>query len=92
VLTAAALTWLGWNAYGSYQAAKNRIPRDFRIEELRCTIMHFDEVLTMPARMAAATGDLQWEGRYRKYELQLDAAIKEAMRLPPRHTAARPPR
>jgi hypothetical protein len=52
-----------------------------RIEELRGVIRHLDEVLTMSARMAAATGDLKWEERYRHFEPQLDAAIKETLRL-----------
>jgi DNA repair exonuclease SbcCD ATPase subunit len=45
------------------------------------TIVHLDEVLTMSARMAAATGDLAWESRYRMFEPKLDAAIQEARRL-----------
>ena len=35
----------------------------------------------MSARMAAVTGDLAWERRYRQFEPQLDAAIKEATAL-----------
>jgi len=52
-----------------------------RLHGLRGTIIHLDEVLTMSARMAAATGDARWEQRYRQYEPQLDAAIKEAIKL-----------
>jgi CHASE3 domain sensor protein len=37
----------------------------------------------MSARMTAATGDLQWERRYRVFEPKLDAAIQEAMGLWP---------
>ena len=54
-----------------------------RLEELRGIIIHLDEVLTMSSRMAAATGDLSWEKRYRQFEPQLDAAIKEAIQLAP---------
>ncbi len=54
-----------------------------RLEELRGTAVRLDEVLTMSARMAALTGDLQWERRYRRFEPQLDDTIKEAMRLVP---------
>ncbi|MEE9441776.1 MAG: ATP-binding protein [candidate division Zixibacteria bacterium] len=52
-----------------------------RIENLRGIIIHLDEVLTMSAKMAAATNDLKWEKRYRKYEIELDAAIKEAIAI-----------
>jgi C4-dicarboxylate-specific signal transduction histidine kinase len=56
---------------------------DLRLQKLRGTILQFDEVLTMSARMAAATSDSSWEERYRKFEPALDAAIKEAIDLAP---------
>lgn len=55
--------------------------RDLRLQELSGRIIHLDEVLTMSARMAATTGDLQWEQRYRQFEAQLDASIKETLKL-----------
>ena len=54
---------------------------EFRIQKLAGDILHLDEVLTMSARMAAATGDIGWEERYRRYEPKLDEAIREAMDL-----------
>ncbi|MBN1102696.1 MAG: response regulator, partial [Deltaproteobacteria bacterium] len=54
-----------------------------KIQELRGTIIYLDEALTMSARMAAATGDPQWEMRYRQLEPELDSAIKNAMALAP---------
>ena len=54
---------------------------DFRIQEIAGGILYLDEVLTMSARMSAATGDPKWEERYRLYEPELDADIQEAMRL-----------
>ncbi len=48
--------------------------------QLRGTIIHPDEVLTMSARMAAATGNLWWEERYRGFEPRLDAAIEYEIR------------
>ncbi|MFZ0485340.1 MAG: hypothetical protein WAL93_18280, partial [Desulfobacterales bacterium] len=62
----------------SYEKDKTTKERNFKIEELRGIIIHLDEVLTMSARMAAATGDLRWEERYRSFEPKLDAAIKKA--------------
>ena len=52
-----------------------------RLKELIGTIVHLDEVLTMSARMAAATGDPTWEARYRQFEPELDTAIQEARGL-----------
>ncbi len=51
--------------------------------ELSGEIIHLDEVLTMSARMSAETLDSRWEDRYRQYEPQLDAAIKESSQLDP---------
>lgn len=78
-----AFAWFTWNIYQSYRVAEMVKERYLRIEELRGMIVHLDEVLTMSARMAAATGDPQWEERYRQFEPPLDAAIKEAIALAP---------
>ena len=75
-LTAAALLWLGWHSYDSYRIIKSMMGEDLRIEELRGRIIHLDEVLTMSARMAASTGDLSWENRYRVYEPELAKALQ----------------
>ncbi len=83
VLTCLVLVWLGWHTYAIYNSSHVRQQRHFRIQQLQGTIMHLDEVLTMSARMAAATGDASWEQRYRKYEPMLDGAIKEVIRLAP---------
>ena len=83
VLTAVALGGLGWMSYDNYRDTRTTEVLNSRIQELRGTICHMDEVLTMSARLAAATGDLQWEDRYRRFEPALDAAIKEAFRLAP---------
>ena len=53
------------------------------IVRLQGQITHYDEVLTMSARMAAATGDEQWEQRYKKFEPLLDSAIKNLIILQP---------
>jgi hypothetical protein len=52
-----------------------------KLQELNGTILHFDEVLTMSARMGALTGDKSWENRYMHYEPQLRNAITETQKL-----------
>lgn len=52
-----------------------------RISALRAAIVHLDGILTTSARMAAATGDLSWEARYRESEAKLDAAMTEAVSM-----------
>jgi signal transduction histidine kinase/CheY-like chemotaxis protein len=82
-VTGVLLLWLSWNALDTNRLLREIQTRHMRLQELRGTIVHLDEVLTMSARMAAATGDPRWEQRYRQFEDPLDTAIKEALRLAP---------
>ncbi len=82
-LTVAVLAWLGWSVYDSNRLGILAEERSGRIAALRGRIVHLDEVLTMSIRMAASTGNPQWEERYRTFEPHLDAAIKEAMAIAP---------
>jgi hypothetical protein len=60
-----------------------------RFEELRATILLLDEVLTMSAQMASATGEPRWERRYHEFEPKLDAAITEWLRFAPGRDVSR---
>ncbi len=80
-VTVAALSWVGWSMHGEAQSTALREHRANELHKLGSTILLLDEVLTMSARMAAATGDLQWEARYRKAEVQLDEALRNAIGL-----------
>ena len=83
VVTAVALIWLAWSTAAAVTGVQRTRARDLRIAELRGTIVHLDEVLTMSARMAAATGDLRWEERYRVFDPLLARAIADAQTLTP---------
>nr|MDQ2971337.1 ATP-binding protein [Acidobacteriota bacterium] len=87
-VTALALGGLAWNAVTSTERIEETKLRDLRIESLRGRIVYLDEVLTMSARLAAATGDSQWEARYRRFDPELDRAIEEAVALAPEAGAA----
>ncbi len=80
-ITALALVGLAWNANQNARAFEEVENNYLRVEKLRGTIVHVDEVLTMSVRMAAATGGLEWETRYHKYEPQLDEAIRDVRTL-----------
>jgi diguanylate cyclase (GGDEF)-like protein/PAS domain S-box-containing protein len=82
-LAALILGWLSWDAYHEYRYAATQLATIGRMEMVRAKIVHLDEVLTMSARMAAASGNLDWETRYLRFEPQLDQAIQEALRLEP---------
>ncbi|MCD6394988.1 MAG: hypothetical protein J7M40_15975 [Planctomycetes bacterium] len=83
VLTIVLLIGLGWQVRQSYLDHKFTEEKAFPVGQLRGEIIHLDEVLTMSANMAAATGDPQWENRYRRFEPQLGVAIKSLQKLMP---------
>jgi two-component system, sensor histidine kinase and response regulator len=80
VLTFATLWWVVWTTRVDNRNIDLQT-HNSRLEQLNGIIMRLDEVLTMSARMAAVTGELRWEERYRQHEPELDAAIKDAMAL-----------
>jgi diguanylate cyclase (GGDEF)-like protein len=77
------LGWLSWDAYDDYRFVEAELPTITRLEIVRAEIVHLDEILTMSARMAAASGNLDWETRYRRFEPRLGESIKEALQLDP---------
>ena len=93
LLTLLVLIGENWNVYRNFRLASDQTTNILRMQTLRGRIIQLDEVLTMSARMAAATGDPKWEARYRGFEPQLDGAIKDALGFAPSsalsHAAAR---
>jgi signal transduction histidine kinase len=85
-ITLAVIGAGGWTVWRSYADTRELSNRDLRLIHLEGVVVHLDEVLTMSARMAAATGDPQWEARYNQFVPELDAAIKEMMSLAPNAT------
>ena len=79
--TLAVLAWLSWFVYDAYQIAQDANTRIVGLERVRGDIIHLDEVLTMSASMAAATGEVAWIDRYRSSEPKLDTAIKKASEI-----------
>jgi len=82
-LTSFLLALLGrfsWQSYHQWQVTATKI---IKLQELIATIRTSDEILTMSARMAAATGDSRWEERYLESEPELAEAIGEAMKILP---------
>ena len=69
----------------SEKQVRTALERQVRLERLQGDILHLDEVLTMSARMSAASGDLRWEDRYRLYEPKLEKSITDALALLPSH-------
>ncbi len=79
-----ALPALGvWNVWMTYSGFVNLASNEIRLMRLNGEILHLDEVLTMSARMAAATGDLRWETRYDEYDPVLVQKIEETIAIAP---------
>ncbi|MEH1872295.1 sensor histidine kinase [Nostoc sp.] len=72
---------LNWQAYYNFNSITKH---EFKLQILSDEITYLDEVLTMSARMNAATGKIIWEERYRQFEPKLDLAIKESIKLAPK--------
>ncbi len=73
--------WYTLHMYAKFKVTDNQY---HRVMELSGFITHYDEVLTMSARMAAATGEPEWEQHYRSFEPQLDSCIKEVIGITPK--------
>lgn len=89
LLTVAVISSLVLVAVGSFNTSKISkgfqygITTDFQLQQLSGEITHYDEILTMSARMSATTGDLSWKTRYDAYEPLLIEAIDKAIELAP---------
>ncbi|WP_373526094.1 sensor histidine kinase [Nostoc sp.] len=73
--------FLNWQAYYNFNSITKY---EFKLQTLSDEITYLDEVLTMSARMNAATGNFIWEERYRQFEPKLDIAIQESIKLAPK--------
>ncbi len=88
ILVAATITlglavWNVWSDLGEAVQHSTEVDRTTRSVVVAARILHLDEVLTMSARMAAATGDKAWIDRYHDFEPELDRLVKEAQSLAP---------
>src|SRR5579862_6311123 len=67
----------GWQFWQLYLRFSDSTTRQLQLIEYVGRIMLFDEILTMSARMTAATGDFSYETRYDKFDAELDNLIKD---------------
>lgn len=83
LFTVALLAALGWFASTTHSNFQRAYAAHTRLKTLISAIAYLDEVVHMSAYVAAATGDLWWEHRYRRFEPRLRAAVQEAAGLAP---------
>jgi diguanylate cyclase (GGDEF)-like protein/PAS domain S-box-containing protein len=70
--------WLLWEFHVRLDDLRTR---QFRLSQHISRIMLFDEVLTMSARMAVATGDAAYKARYDKFDAELNNVLTETKQL-----------
>ena len=80
-VTILVLSWLIWASWKSVHVVREAELRAIEFEQLSGKITYLDEVLTSAARLAASTGDAQWEARYDEHVPLLDKAIARAIAI-----------
>ena len=83
LVTAVILAGLAWQARSTNTGFERMHTEHTKLQHLTAQIAQLDEILTMSAKMAAATGDAQYETRYRREEPKLAEVIKKAKRRAP---------
>ncbi len=77
LLAGAALAGPLWQGWKSYQRIGAKEAQLRRLTDLAEPVMYRDEVLTMSAQMAAATGDSKWSTRYDKSAPRVRPTVDE---------------
>ena len=83
VISVSITTISGWQSWQIHSQAEEMASKHIALTEHVGTIMQYDEVLTMSARMAAATGNLSYEKRYDEFDPQLTREINEVRAILP---------
>jgi chemotaxis protein histidine kinase CheA len=83
VITTLVSVIVGWQTYSAWQNLSNSLEVRLSLSKLQGEITYYDELLTMSARLNAATGDSQWEKRYNDAVPKLDKAIQDLIALTP---------
>lgn len=87
LLVAAAVlarpAWQAWKSYSLFKTTEIQLEQMSGLEE---SSMYRDEVLTMSAKMAAATGDLEWANRYEDFGPRTRPSIEDSWAIPDNST------
>ncbi len=71
---------LGWAVWGMYNSFQQLTAEAFVMQHRIDRVDYLDEALTMSTQMAAASGNLVWETRYRQLDDELSAHLPEIVR------------
>lgn len=68
-------------AWSMFHSLSRVTTSEFKLQRLVGTIEHYNEIMTMYAKMSAASGDPSWEAHYRRVEEKLDDALVQVALL-----------
>lgn len=71
--------WQGWQSYKLARTTETQLNQMVGLEQ---SIMYRDEVLTMSAKMATATGDMKWVSRYEEFGQRTRPTTRESWGIP----------
>ncbi|MEK6580466.1 MAG: PAS domain-containing protein, partial [Bdellovibrionota bacterium] len=77
VISFVGLIFVSYRIYYTAPLIQENIKKVLKLKQLRSEVTYLDEVLTMSARLAAATGEARWENRYHQFEPALDKVLQE---------------
>lgn len=83
VISLLSTVFSGWQMWQMHHRVAALSEKRADLVENVGSIMLFDEVLTMSARMAAATGDFSYEQRYNEFDRKLTTEINKVRALLP---------
>ncbi|MBL8021728.1 MAG: response regulator [Leptospirales bacterium] len=81
LVTMAIFGTLGYNLWAMQKSFDKLVSVDFALRKLTDQVVYLDELLTMSARLAVATGELRWQKRWESKLEPIDNAIKEANKI-----------
>ena len=81
IMTIALVVASGWTMWRFYGESQDFVSTELQIRSLVGEVARLDEVMTMNVRIAVATGNTEWESRYKHDKPRMDETMKELIRL-----------
>lgn len=78
-VTVVTLFVVFWVSFSAYKTLSNTVPHAVQMQGFHGDIEHLDEILTLSAKLGAASGDARWIDRYKKAERRLVDSVRGAI-------------
>lgn len=84
ILTLAAFGAVSWHFWQTGETLVHEIEKDLELQSLTDETIQLGEVLTLSARMAATSGDSNWEVQYEEFVPQQSTSVRRLLELTPK--------